>query len=162
MLCECISVGVWVHTEHINERCRLSRGNAADRRMTHVLLTQLNRKRWCTVNALVSLDARWSKTRPSLDKTWIFQIRTESTHSSFFSLLKSTANDGNTPPTTRFLHLPLLSFSFVIFSPHQPGINMAHMSVLSLCVKPVPSLGLTAGGRQGESVMEEGDPRREV
>ena len=44
MLCEYISVGVLVQTEHINEHCRLSRGNVADSRMTHDWLLQLKRK----------------------------------------------------------------------------------------------------------------------
>ncbi len=46
MLCEYISVGVYVQTEHINEHCRLSRGNVADRRMIHDWLLQLNSKRY--------------------------------------------------------------------------------------------------------------------
>lgn len=33
-------------------------------------------------------------------------------------------------------------------------INMPHISVLSLCVEPVPLLGLKAGSKQGESVSQ--------
>lgn len=50
------SVGVQAQMEHINEHCRLSCGNVADRRMTHDWLVQPSGKRCHIVNALVSLD----------------------------------------------------------------------------------------------------------
>lgn len=43
MLCEYISVGVYVQTEDINERCRKSCGN--ERRINHERLIQLNLKK---------------------------------------------------------------------------------------------------------------------
>lgn len=68
MLCEYISVGVYVQTEHINEHCRLSRGNVPERRMNHDWLIQLNaKKKGITLGMLSYL---WMQDQISLACHW--------------------------------------------------------------------------------------------
>lgn len=114
MLCEYISVGVYVQTEHINEHCRLSRGNVPGRRMNHDWLIQLNaKKKGITLGMLLYL---WMQDQISLACHWgnpesfKKKIKPESIHTLLCSPLKSTTDDRSTPPTTCSLHFPFLSF----------------------------------------------------